>query len=226
MKIVLKIGGFAFSTEGRKEPLISDYVKLLKQLAGKHRFVIVTGGGAIARLYIRLARNMQVPESLCDQLGIFVTRLNARLVADGLSTRAYPEIPSTVAELNRFFASGKVVAMGGLQPGHSTNAVAAIAAETVKANLFLNATNVNGVYTSDPDKNSRAKQLDEVTVSKLEEILFKNEMNAGGYDLMDHIALRILQRSHIPTVIFDGRDLSNVKRALRGESIGTRILTD
>ena len=226
MKIVLKIGGFAFSTEGRKEPLICDYVKLLKRLAGKHRFVVVTGGGAIARLYIRIARNMQVPESLCDQLGIFVTRLNARLVADGLSDRAYPEIPSTVAELNRFFASGKVVAMGGLQPGHSTNAVAAIAAETVKANLFLNATDVNGVYTSDPGKNSRAEQLDEVTVCKLEEILFKNEMSAGGYDLMDHIALKILQRSHIPTVIFDGRDLSNVKRALRGEKIGTRILTD
>jgi uridylate kinase len=156
LRVVLKVGGFAFSTEGRTEPLISEYVKLLKQLAKEHQFVVVTGGGSIARAYIQIARDMRVPESLCDQLGILVSRLNARLVVDGLSDSAYPEIPTTVVELGRFFASGKVVAMGGLQPGHSTNAVAAIAAETIKADLFLNATDVDGVYTSDPCKDASA----------------------------------------------------------------------
>ena len=226
MRIVLKIGGFAFSTEGRTEPLISEYVGLLKQLALKHQFVIVTGGGAIARSYIRIARAMQVPESLCDQLGILVSRLNARLVVDGLSEQAFPEIPTTVAELGRFFASGKVVAMGGLQPGHSTNAVAAIAAETIKANLFLNATDVDGVYTADPSKDPTAKRLDEVTVNKLSEILANSEMSAGGYDLMDPIALRIIQRSRIPTIIVNGRDITNVTKAIRREKSGTRILFD
>ena len=226
MRVVLKVGGFAFSTEGRTEPLISEYVKLLKQLAKEHQFVVVTGGGSIARAYIQIARDLRVPESLCDQLGILVSRLNARLVVDGLSDSAYPEIPTTVAELARFFASGKLVAMGGLQPGHSTNAVAAIAAETIKADLFLNATDVDGVYTSDPSEDASAKHLDEVNVNKLTEILAHNEMNAGDYDLMDPIALRIIQRSHIPTVILDGRNLANVTKTLRGERTGTRILSD
>ena len=66
--------------------------------------------------------------------------------------------------------------MGGLQPGHSTNAVAAIAAETIKANLFLNATDVDGVYTADPSKDPTAKRLEEVNVNHLAEILSKNEM--------------------------------------------------
>jgi len=226
LRVVLKVGGFAFSTEGRTEPLISEYVKLLKQLAKEHQFVVVTGGGSIARAYIQIARDLRVPESLCDQLGILVSRLNARLVVDGLSDSAYPEIPTTVAELGRFFASGKLVAMGGLQPGHSTNAVAAIAAETIKADLFLNATDVDGVYTSDPSEDASAKHLDEVNVNKLTEILAHNEMNAGDYDLMDPIALRIIQRSHIPTVILDGRNLANVTKTLRGERTGTRILSD
>lgn len=226
LRVVLKVGGFAFSTEGRTEPLISEYVKLLKQLAKEHQFVVVTGGGSIARAYIQIARDMRVPESLCDQLGILVSRLNARLVVDGLSDSAYPEIPTTVVELGRFFASGKVVAMGGLQPGHSTNAVAAIAAETIKADLFLNATDVDGVYTSDPSKDASATHLDEVNVNKLAEILAHNEMNAGEYDLMDPIALRIIQRSHIPTVILDGRNLANVTKTIRGERTGTRILSD
>ena len=226
MRVVLKVGGFAFSTEGRTEPLISEYVKLLKQLAKEHQFVVVTGGGSIAREYIQIARDMRVPESLCDQLGILVSRLNARLVVDGLSDSAYPEIPTTIVELGRFFASGKLVAMGGLQPGHSTNAVAALAAETVRADLFLNATDVDGVYTSDPSEDANAKHLDEVNVSKLTEILAHNEMNAGEYDLMDPIALRIIQRSHIPTVILDGRNLANVTKTIRGERTGTRILSD
>jgi len=226
LRVVLKVGGFAFSTEGRTEPLISEYVKLLKQLAKEHQFVVVTGGGSIARAYIQIARDLRVPESLCDQLGILVSRLNARLVVDGLSDSAYPEIPTTVAELGRFFVSGKLVAMGGLQPGHSTNAVAAIAAETIKADLFLNATDVDGVYTSDPSEDASAKHLDEVNVNKLTEILAHNEMNAGDYDLMDPIALRIIQRSHIPTVILDGRNLANVTKTLRGERTGTRILSD
>ena len=226
MRVVLKIGGFAFSTEGGNEPLITEYVKLLRQLAKNHQFVAVTGGGSIARAYIETARNMRVPESLCDQLGILVSRINARLVVDGLSDDAYPEIPTTVAELSRFFASGKLVAMGGLQPGHSTNAVAAIAAETIKADLFLNATDVDGVYTSDPAKNASAEHLDEVKVKKLTEILAQHEITAGGYELMDPIALRIIQRSHISTTIIDGRNLANVTRALRGEKTGTRILSD
>jgi len=226
LRVVLKVGGFAFSTEGRTEPLISEYVKLLKQLAKEHQFVVVTGGGSIAREYIQIARDMRVPESLCDQLGILVSRLNARLVVDGLSDSAYPEIPTTIVELGRFFASGKLVAMGGLQPGHSTNAVAALAAETVRADLFLNATDVDGVYTSDPSEDANAKHLDEVNVSKLTEILAHNEMNAGEYDLMDPIALRIIQRSHIPTVILDGRNLANVTKTIRGERTGTRILSD
>ncbi|HXY82917.1 MAG TPA: UMP kinase [Candidatus Saccharimonadales bacterium] len=226
MRIVLKVGGFAFASEGESEPLIAEYVKLLQQLVKEHKFVVVTGGGAIARAYIRLARSMRVPESLCDQLGILVSRINARIVVDGLSDHAYPEIPTTVTELGRFFASGKLIAMGGLQPGHSTNAVAAIAAETIKAELFVNATNVDGVYTSDPSTDPHALHLDEVHVNKLSEILAHSEMTAGGYDLMDHTALRIIQRSHIPTVIIDGRNLANITKAIHGQRIGTRILTD
>jgi len=222
VRIALKIGGFAF-VGSEEPPLISRYVKLLKQLSNRHHFVVITGGGATARSYIQTARAMQVPESLCDQLGILVTRINARLLVDGLSDHAYPEIPTSVGELKQYFASGRLVAMGGLQPGHSTNAVAAIAAETIRAELFLNATDVDGVYTADPTKNPRAKRLEEVSVKRLTRILSENDVHAGAYDLMDPIALRIIERSKIPTVILNGRTLTNVTRAIRKEKIGTKV---
>jgi uridylate kinase len=166
---------------------------------------------------------MGVPESLCDHFGILVSRLNARLLVDGLSEYAFPEIPVNIDELKHYFSSGKIVAMGGLTPGHSTNAVAAIAAETIDADLFINATDVEGVYTSDPSKDKTAQKLDEVSVGRLGEILSKVEISAGAYELMDPLALRIIQRSKIPTVILDGRSPPNVVKALQGEKIGTRL---
>lgn len=222
--MVLKVGGFAFA-ETQKEPsLVQQYVNLLKELAGTHQLVVVAGGGSIARSYINVARRMGVPESLCDQLGILVSRLNARLLVDGLGEHAFPEIPTSVDELKHYFTSGKIVAMGGLQPGHSTNAVAAIAAETVKADLLVNVTDVDAVYTSDPNRDPSAKRLDEVTVTQLTEILSGNEISAGTYELMDPIALRIIQRSRISTVIVDGRTTDNVLKATRNQKTGTRII--
>ena len=223
MRIVLKIGGFAFANPGGSESLVSDYVDVLGGLSRKHHFVVVAGGGAISRSYIKAARMMKVPESLCDQLGILVSRLNARLLVDGLGDLAFPEIPTTISELKHYYASGKLVAMGGLQPGHSTNAVACLAAETVKADMFLNATDVDGVYTGDPSKDHNAKLLTEVKVTHLAKILSEHPMTAGGYELMDPIALRIIERSNIPTVIMNGRNLANISRGILRQKIGTKI---
>jgi uridylate kinase len=223
LKAVIKLGGFAFSVEDPK-PLVKEYVKMLRDLVGQHHLVVVTGGGAVARYYIRTARDMDVPESLCDHLGILVSRLNARMLVDGMGENAFPEVPTTVDELKHYFASGKIVAMGGMTPGHSTNAVAAIAAETVKADLLVNATDVDGVYTSDPSKDPNAKKLDEVTANHLSEILAKTEIKAGAYELMDPLALRIIQRSAIPTIILNGRTPQNVLKALQNQRIGTRVV--
>jgi len=222
LKAVVKLGGFAFP--GRpKKPLLKEYVKLLSGLVGEHQLVVVTGGGEVARAYITSAREMDVPESLCDHLGILTSRLNARLLADALGEYAFPQIPTTIGELKHYFVSGKIVAMGGLTPGHSTNAVAAIAAETVAAELLVNATDVEGVYSSDPAKDKSAKKLDKVTVSKLTTILSKMEIMAGAYELMDPLALRIIGRSKLRTVVVDGRNPDNVAKALRNEKVGTLV---
>lgn len=222
MKAVIKLGGFAFPSNPEK-PLVREYVRFFSGLVGEHHLVVVTGGGEIARQYIKSAREMDVSESMCDHLGILASRLNARLLADGLGEYAFPEIPATIEELKHYFASGKIVAMGGLTPGHSTNAVAAIAAETVGAELLVNATDVDGVYSSDPARDQGAKKLEKVTIPELTAILSTVQMKAGAYDLMDPLALRIIARSKLRTVIVNGRNPANVSKALRNERIGTEI---
>ncbi|HUK49724.1 MAG TPA: hypothetical protein VLV18_01715, partial [Terriglobales bacterium] len=85
---------------------------------------------------------------------------------------------------------------------------------------------VDGVYTSDPEKDKGAKKLDQVSVQQLTGILSSTAVTAGEYDLMDPLALRIIARSRIPTIILDGRNPSNVAKALRNEKVGSKILSE
>jgi uridylate kinase len=223
MKIVLKLGGSLFPLNGPSQALRA-VCEAMQRLSLKHRLVAVTGGGEYARKYIETARSFGASEAICDQLGILVTRLNARLLITALGDLAYPDVAISLDELLRYFESGKIVVMGGLQPGQSTNAVAALAAEALRADAFLNATKVNGVYTRDPTKYPDAVKLSEVSVARLSEILSTENVTAGSYDLMDPIALRILERSRIPTWIISGSDPANFERVLAGENIGTRLI--
>jgi uridylate kinase len=152
LRIAIKLGGhlFPYDLDTKK---LSSYVEILRRLKSeKHYVLVVAGGGEIARKYISAARQLGAAEALCDELGIMVANLNARLLIAKLEDDAYPIPPSNNEELRLALVSGKIVVLGGLQPGQSTNAVAAIAAEVMKADLLINATNVEGVYSADPKK--------------------------------------------------------------------------
>lgn len=185
--------------------------------------VIVTGGGKEARKYIKAARALGGSETICDLIGIMVTRINARILISGLGTDAYLEPPTYLEEVRKAFETGKIVVLGGLQPGQSTNAVGILSAEAVGADLFINATDVDGVYTEDPKRVSEAKKLDVIEVDELLKIVVEGELQAGSYKLFDLLAVKTVKRSGIKTVIIDGRVPENIERIINGEKIGTMV---
>ena len=226
MRAVLKLGGsLLYDDTGRiLINMVRDYVKGVDFIIEDgHSMVIVVGGGRPARVFISAARALGATEAQCDWLGIKVARNNAELFCAALGDIAYPKVVETLEELETAIQFGKVVLMGGLNPGQSTNAVAALVAETVQADILLNATNVDGVYDKNP-KISGAKKLDTVTVEELSLILAGSGTRAGEYKLFDPVAIRVVARSKIPTVIFNGNDPLNFRQVMKGARIGTRIL--
>jgi len=224
LKIAIKIGRYAFPSKLDFE-VVSAYAEVFKKLRSEgHRLVVVTGGGEDARKYIDAARKLGGSELVCDLMGIQVSRLNARLLISRLGEDAYPEPPTSVEELRKAFETGKIVVLGGLQPGQSTNAVAAISAESIEADLLINATDVDGVYTADPKRDPNAKKLDEIGADELLKKILNEELWAGGYELFDPVAIKIVKRSRIPTRIVDGRNVGNIERVVKGEKLGTLIL--
>ena len=228
MRAVLKLGGSLLYDDTGQVLIerVREYAESIKRLVKeKHEFVVVVGGGKPARTFISAARSLGASEAQCDWIGIKTARHNAELFGAALGETAYPKIAETLDELEIAMTSGRVVLMGGLIPGQSTNAVAAVAAETVSSEKLLNATNVDGVYDRDP-KQSGAKKLDEVNIKDLREILSGGGTRAGEYKLFDPVALRVVERSKIKTIIFDGRDPKNLLRLFKGEKIGSVVLHD
>ncbi|MFW9933743.1 MAG: UMP kinase, partial [Candidatus Thorarchaeota archaeon] len=222
---VLKLGGSLLYNEANEVIIkrIQDYARVITELASKrHQFVVIVGGGRPARTFIAAARALGASEAQCDWLGIKIARHNAELLCAALGDLAYPKIAETLDELEIAACTGRVVLMGGLTPGQSTNAVAALAAESVKAELLLNATNVDGVYDRDP-KESGAKRFETIHISKLKEVLSGGGTRAGEYKLFDPVAIRVVERSKIKTIIFNGQEPDNLRKMMNGEDIGTVV---
>ena len=226
MRAVLKIGGsLLYDDEGKiLVDKVRDYATAIKSLVKSGQsLVVIVGGGIPARVFISAARELGASEAQCDWLGIKLARNNAELLCAALGDIAYPKIVETLDELEVAVKIGKVVLMGGLIPGQSTNAVAAVAAETVRAKMLFNATNVDGVYDRDPKK-SGATRYDTITIGELKEVLSGGGTKAGEYKLFDPVAIRVVERSKIPTIIFDGRDPENLTKVFSDSTIGTVIV--
>lgn len=196
---------------------------MLSKISEKVQPVVVAGGGKVARHYISAARSFGSDEASLDIIGIEVSRLNARLMILALGNQAYPAVPKDLEQVSKAVTANRIVVTGGLHPGQSTNATAALIAEKVKAYKFLNATDVNGIYDSDPNKNKDAKLFNEITVKKCIDLLGSEDSAAGGYDLIDIVALKVIERSKIPTVVLKS-DPAVIKNAISRSTVGTRII--
>ena len=220
--LVIKLSGsvFNFKTTSRS---LKEYAQVLLDIQTKVQPVVVSGGGIIARHYVNLARSLGSDESSLDEMGIEISRLNAMLLSAALGDSVYPVIPSNLEEISIACQSGKIVVSGGLHPGQSTNATAALICEKIKADRFLNATDVDGIYDSDPKKNAKAKMFEEITIKKCLDLLNNESTQAGNYELMDIVAMKVIERSKIPTYVIksDPKVIRNL--IMKNRQTGTNI---
>jgi len=221
-RVVVKISGRVFGMDSAKA--LKDYARLFARVSRYCQPVVVAGGGTIARHYISHARSSGADESTLDELGIEISRLNAKLLIYALKGRAYSHPPTTLQETRHAVDSGLIVVTGGLHPGQSTNGTAALIAEKIKAEQLINATDVDGVYDRDPNRYRTAKKFRRIEMRSLRGMLVREDSAAGGYDLMDIVALKIIERSRIRTRIMKA-DLKTLEKAIRGTSTaGTEII--
>ena len=202
---------------------VAQMLRALK--SQKHEVLVVTGGGRPSRKYIEAARKLKASSTYCDIMGIDVTRLNARLMIAALGDLAEREPLATFEAAIRVTLKGKVPVMGGVTPGQTTDAVAAMLASSSKSELLVFFTDVGGVYTADPKLNPRAKKLEVITVRELMRLVAVKKMKPGISMVIDPVGAKLIQRTGIRTLVLGRRDIKRLPEILRGaKHSGTTIV--
>jgi uridylate kinase len=223
VKLVLRIGGSVIASPINPK-LILEYVALLRELKRqRHEIVAVVGGGSLARKFITIAKKLGLKERDQDEVAITVSRLFAQLFVKKLGALGCQNVPSTTEQATRFLKDGKIVVMGGLKPGITTDTVAALVAEKICADMLVKATDQEGVYNKDPRKHRDAVKLDNLRFEDLTRIFESDKHKAGIHQILDPEAVKILKGSRVKVVIVNGFNPNNVLLAVKGERIGTMI---
>lgn len=222
MRYIIKLSGSILDSKGNLDELGKILNELKIVAKNENKIGLVIGGGRRSREFIEAGRTFDLTESELDKIGIALTRINAMIVIGALYGLAYPRVVTDFEDAALAWNEQKIPVMGGLTPGHSTNAVAAMLAEYTRADLLINATKAGGVFDRDPTKFPDASMLESVSVSDLKKII-GSSFQAGKYELMDEVALGIIERSKIRTKII-GTDAASLRKALKGEKTGTYIV--
>lgn len=227
MRAVISIGGSVLAPDLDADR-VRGYADMLAEFADEgHELGVVVGGGATAREYIQTARELGANEVALDEMGIAVTRLNARLLIAALDEVAIPTPAETFEEALTAVRRQEIAVMGGTVAGHTTDAVGTALAEAINADKLVFATSVPGVYSADPDSDPTAEQFDELTPTELIEVVSKLDVTAGSNAPVDLLAAKLLQRAHVDAIVLDGTDPNRVASALRGSEVsGTTIRAD
>lgn len=204
--------------------LMSKYAEIVQTLKEQgHEVAVVIGGGALAREFIGIAKELGLEEQSQDEVAISVSRLFAQLFLKTLGKMGCGKVALTLDDTADCLDTGKILVMGGLKPGITTDAVAALVAERVKADLLVKGTDQDGVYNKDPRKHADAVKLDRLSFDDLDAVFSESKHKAGIHQIIDPEAFKIMKRERMRLIVVNGFEPENILAAVNGESVGTVV---
>lgn len=229
-RVLLKLSGQAFSGPGKlgiDPETVRTIAEDIKEAAESGvDIAVVVGAGNIIRGEAASVGGMD--RATADYMGMLGTVINSLALQDalekiGVQTRVMTAV--NMAEVAEPFIRRRairhlekervvILAAGTGNPYFTTDTAASLRALEIHAQVVLKATNVDGVYTSDPNKDSDAVRFDEIS--------FIEAINRN-LRVMDLTAFTLCMENNLPIVVFDVTQRGNIGRAARGERIGTLV---
>lgn len=229
-RILLKLSGE--SLMGQKQygidmDRVAQYAQDIKAVHDQGiEIAIVIGGGNIYRGLSAEKSGMDRVQA--DYMGMLATVINSMALQDalektGVKTRLLTAIkmeqicePFIRRRAVRHLEKGRIVIFGAGtgNPYFTTDTAASLRAVEINADAVLKGTRVDGIYTSDPEKNIDAIRYDEITFSEV----YEKNLN-----VMDMTAITLCQENNLPIIVFDMNKPGNFMRIANGHPIGTLV---
>lgn len=217
-KAVISIGGSVLIPGEDDAKYIRRLADMLREVSDEVQIAVVVGGGKMSRYYSETARELGGTMYQLDELGIGITRVNAKLLSVAIGEKANSEIPADAEGCAGMSAPGRIAIMGGTEPGHTTDAVAAMIARCMKADRIVNASNVDAVYSDDPRRNPDAKRYGTMTIRELKDVVY-DDHDAGKSCVFDPLGVKIAMEERIDLFMVNGRDVDELRNAILGKGI-------
>lgn len=229
-RVVIKLSGEYLAGSqsfGIDQPTIDRIAgDLIKARELGVEIAVVIGGGNIFRGVEVSNRGVSRPTG--DTMGMLATMMNclaldAALERKGqpartLSAFVMPEISElfTRSATHKYLSEGRIVLLGGGtgNPFFTTDTTAVLRAGEIGAQAVLKATNVDGVYNTDPKKDPSAKRFERLTHSQALE---------GGYKVMDATAFALARETGVPIIVFSIAEPGSIGAILSGTGRGTIV---
>ncbi len=223
--IVISLGGSLIVPDKINQNFLHNFKKTLIKNFKTHRFVIVCGGGTIARKYISALKKENKSNKEISLAGIMATRMNARLIMQLFGPRiANDSLPKSMEEVKSNLSKNSVVICGALRFATNSTSDGTSAKLANFLNCpFINMTNVKGLYSANPKTNKDAKFIPYESWKNFESRALKLSFKAGQHFVLDQQAAVIIRKHKIPTYII-GENLNNISKILKGKKfVGTFI---
>lgn len=221
--IVISVGGSIIVPDSIDLDWLRKFKISIEKLIKKgYRFIIICGGGKIARNYQSAARNISVLDSEdMDWLGIHCTRLNAHLLRTIFKNHAHHQIIKNPNE-NIDFKTDILVA-AGWKPGFSTDYDAVLIAKNLGIKNIINFTNIDFVYDKDPNKFSDAKKIEQISWTEFRRLIPK-EWSPGLNSPFDPVAARESDKLGLKVAILNGSNILNFENYVQSKKFKGTVI--
>jgi uridylate kinase len=226
--VVISLGGSLIVPNDIDYEFLAGFRKVLFRNRKKYKFVVICGGGSVARVYIKGMENEKMrrkdKEYFQSMLGISTTRLNARFLTYFFGKDANEGIPHDMKDIEGLLKRNNFVFCGALRYNkkETSDSTSAKLANYFNSQ-FINLTNVLGLYEQDPRKFENAELINEISYKDFLNMAKKIPFKPGQHFVLDQKAAQIIKKNKIPTFIL-GSNMKNFENFLNKKHfVGTII---
>ena len=223
--IVLSLGGSLIIPDNINVDYLKKFKKTVLKNTEKYKFIIVCGGGNIARKYISALSEIGMNDLFQSFAGISATRMNARFMSYFFRQNQERGIPHTIKELKRYVRKYDVVFCGALEykPDQTSDSTAAEIAKKFRT-IFINLTDVQGLYDKNPKEHKDAKFISKISWENFNKIIDKIKFKPGQHFILDQTAAKMIMKSKTTTYIL-GKNMNQLENVLKGKKFKGTIIT-
>jgi len=220
--VVISLGGSLIVPNEIDINFLKNFKKIIEKFIKKdYRFVIICGGGKLARTYQNALSGLGVKDnSPMDWMGIGATALNAHLIAMMFGDKVYADV--IYDPTKKIKSTKKIIIAAGWKPGWSTDYDAVLLARNLKCKSIINMSNIDYVYNKDPNKYSNAKKINNICWAHFRKLVGKT-WKAGLSMPFDPVATKEAQKSKLKVFVI-GNNLKNFENLLSNKKFNGTVI--